>query len=111
MKQTISLPTSAEVMAFTREQIEKLPSYTKVDQLPVGSFAKKGWLKAPSSLVYILRNEVIEGSGNAFSYVNCNIYNGVVSDQYYACSAYQREWPDGGKYFQLQGNNLYSMNS
>lgn len=105
MNTTITKPTPEFIMSFTQEQVEKLPSYTNVDKLPVGSYAKRGWMKAPSSLALIVRNEVIEKGYGTIAYVMCNIFNGVVSDTCYVGSAYKRNSIAMGDYYIIQGMN------
>lgn len=106
----LQLPTSEQVKSFTQEQIESLPSVPDVLNLPKGSFGKLTWRKAKSSLVFITRNEVVEGTGCSFAYVQCNPFNGHVATQEWASSAYLREYAYGDKHYELQSKILQPVN-
>lgn len=85
MKTKATLPTQEQVKSFTQEQIEALPRWNEHDKIQLNSFAKATWMKAPSSLVYIINKDT-----NDIAYVNCNRHNGVISKYFYAGMTFLR---------------------
>ncbi len=70
----IFLPTPEVIMAFSKDDVNALPNYYDLDNIKVGGFAKKGWLKAGNSLVFIMGID-----GNTVYWTWANAFNGYIS--------------------------------
>lgn len=81
-------PTKQQIMAFTQEMIEALPTWRERDKLQAGSFAKETWLKAKSSLVFICKNDM---NSTTISYCSANPFNGHFSTRGYFCTVLKKE--------------------
>lgn len=107
----INLPSKKEILIFTQEQVELLPSVTDCQSIPAGSFAKIGHLKTKSSLVFITLNDTINKNVGTICYVECNTFNGVISSNEWAGTYIKDTYIYGGEFWKRISNNLQLINN
>ncbi len=102
MKNKTTLPTAEIIKSFTREMIDALPNWDDHDKTGLGGFAKKQWMKAPASLVFIVIKDKHD-----IGYVTLNSYNGAISKNFFTGSIFLRD-VFGGKMWVAGPMNMYS---